>query len=223
MDFAFLSGTELFRGASPEEIQEMLACLLAREKSYARGAVICRAGEPVKALGMVLSGGVTIEHDDLWGDKNILGRVGPGEIFAETYASIPGAPMMVSAVAAEPARVLFLQVSRILRPCAKACACHNQLTENLLAVTAQKNLTLSRRILHTSPKTIRGRVLSYLSYEAAKQGSLTVKIPYNRQQMADYLGVDRSALSNELSKMQRANILDVQKNVFVLANTLPEE
>lgn len=223
MDFTFLSKTELFRGASPEEIEEMLTCLSALQKHYAKGAVIYRAGEPARALGLVLAGKVTMEHDDVWGMKSILGHAGPGQIFAETYASIPGEPMMVNAVAAEPADILFLQLSRILRPCAFACSYHNRLVENLLKVTAEKNLGLSRRILHTAPKTIRARALSYLSFEATRQGGMTIEIPYDRQQLADYLGVDRSALSAELSKMQRDGLLTVHKNVFTLASHLPAD
>ncbi len=222
MDFIFLSGTVLFQGILPSEVESMLECLGARRKSYEKGQSIHYAGDIIQTIGLVLSGSVNIENDGLWGNRDILNHITPGEIFAETYACIPGEPMMVSAVAAEPAEVLFLDMGKILASCPSACPRHSRLIRNLLAATAQKNLNLSRRIMHTSAKTIRGRLLSYLSYQAAKQKSSTVTVPYNRQQLADYLSVDRSALSGELGKMQRDGILEVDKNRFRLLGGLKE-
>ena len=123
---------------------------------------------------------------------------------------------MVNVVAAEAAQILFLNVSRVLQVCPNACGHHNTLIRNLLALSAQKNLNLSRKIFHTSPKTIRGRLLSYLSYQSMRSGSSSFTIPFNRQQLADYLNVDRSALSNELSKMKTEGLLEFQRNHFVL-------
>lgn len=110
--------------------------------------------------------------------------------------------------------VLFLNAARLLQTCPNSCVHHNRLIKNLLQISAQKNLTLSRRMLHTSSKFIRGRLLSYFSQERLRHGSLQFTIPFNRQQLADYLGVDRSALSNELSKMRRDGILIYEKNTF---------
>ena len=123
---------------------------------------------------------------------------------------------MVNVVAAESTKVLFLDMRKALQICSHACAHHNKLIRNLLSISAQKNLNLSRKIFHTSPKSIRGRLLSYLSYQAVRSGSQSFVIPFNRQQLADYLNVDRSALSNELSKMQRDGLLHVEKNHFDL-------
>lgn len=216
MDYAFLSGTRLFRGTAPQEIEAMLSCLAAREKHFAKNEVIYEAGEAVTSLGVVLAGSVTIENDDVWGNRSILDDARPGDVFAETYACVPGEPMMVRVVAAEPTDVLFLDTQHLLHMCARTCAYHAQLISNLLMISAQKNLNLSRRIFHTSSKSIRGRVLSYLSYQALRSGSRTFAIPFNRQQLADYLSVDRSALSNELGKMQKDGLLTVQKNRFTL-------
>ena len=167
-------------------------------------------------MGLVLSGGVNIEIDDLWGNKTILGHVDAGQLFAETYACIPGEPLMVSVVASEKSSVLFLNAGKLITTCQSSCTHHNKLIQNLLQISAQKNLALSRRSLHTSSKTIRGRLLSYLSEQAKRSGSYRFTIPFNRQQLADYLGVDRSAMSNELSKMQREGILLYHRNSFVL-------
>lgn len=206
----------LFRGTTEEEARAMLGCLGAFTRQYEKGETICRAGEATQNMGLVLRGSVNIESDDVWGNRSILGQAGPGELFAEAYAGIPGEALLVNVVAAGRCEVLFLDAARLLTTCASSCAHHSRLIRNLLQITAQKNLALSRRILHTSAKTIRGRLLSYLSEQAKKAGSYRFTIPFNRQQLADYLSVDRSALSNELSKMQSDGLLTYEKNTFVL-------
>ncbi|MGI6069761.1 MAG: Crp/Fnr family transcriptional regulator [Blautia sp.] len=216
MNVDFLSRTMLFRGVIPGEIEEMLGCLGAVSRKFSKGETICREGDVVEAMGLVLSGNVQVENIDLWGNKSILDTIGPGFVFAETYACIPGEPLMVNVIAVEPSEVLFLNTARILETCSNSCPHHNRLIRNLLSISAQKNLKLSRRIFHTSSKTIRGRVLSYLSYQASFQGSYEFTIPFNRQQLADYLGVDRSALSGELGKMQKEGLLQVDRNHFRL-------
>ena len=216
MNFLFLTETPLFRGITAQELEDMLACLGTDVRSYEKGEIIYRTGDVVTSLGVVLSGSVLIENDDIWGNTTVLDCVGPGQIFAETYACTPDEPLMVNVVAAEPAQILFLNVGRVLHACSNACGHHTALIRNLLTLSAQKNLNLSRKIFHTSPKTIRGRLLSYLSYQSMRSGSSTFTIPFNRQQLADYLNVDRSALSNELSKMQRDGLIQVDRNHFTL-------
>lgn len=216
MDYIFLSNTILFRGALPEEIQTMLDCLGAEKRTYQRGEVVYHAGDSTNFMGLVLSGSVSIENDDVWGNKSILDKVGPGQVFAESYACVPGEPLMVSVVAADAVEILFLDISRVLRICSNACGFHSRLVGNLLFISSQKNLNLSRRIFHTSSKSIRGRLLSYLSFQATQHGSRDFEISFNRQQLADYLSVDRSAMSNELSKMQRDGLLKVDRSHFTL-------
>lgn len=216
VDAVQLSKTALFRGAAPREVEEMLACLGGRRRSFAKGEIIYRTGERVTALGLVLTGSVLIQSSDLWGNTTVLDSVGPGQIFAETYACTPEEPLMVDVVAAEPTQVLFLTVERVLTVCSHTCAHHARLVRNLLALSAQKNLNLSRKIFHTSARSIRGRLLSYLSEQAVRSGSRSFTIPYNRQQLADYLNVDRSALSNELGKMAREGLLRTERSRFTL-------
>lgn len=216
MDFNFLSKTVLFRGMTGTDIENMLDRLGAKQRHFSKGEIIFQAGDVIRSLGLVLSGHVNIENDDIWGNKSILDNIGPGQVFAETYACIPGEPMMVSVVASEAVDFLFLNVGQGIQNSSGENPGWGRLIQNLLAVSAQKNLNLSRRIFHTSPKSIRGRLLSYLSYQAARQRSLQFTIPFNRQQLADYLSVDRSAMSNELSKMQREGLLTVNRNYFVL-------
>ncbi len=223
MDYLFLANTMLFQGTTPDEVKAMLGCLQAEQKTYQKGEIIYRMGDAVPAMGLVLSGSVSIENDDIWGNKSIPDTAGPGQAFAETYACVPSEPMMVSVVASEKTEVLFLNIRQILQVCSNSCSHHNKIIQNLLSVSARKNLNLSRRIFHTSAKSIRGRLLSYLSYQAIKNGSREFDIPFSRQQLADYLSVDRSALSNELSKMQKDGLLQANRSHFILLKTLEDE
>lgn len=216
MDTSFLEKTHLFQGTSATEIESMLHCLQATHKTFQKNEIIYHAGSSVSALGIVLSGSVFIENDDFWGNKNVLDLITPGQVFAESYASVPGEPLMFNVVAYETTEILFLNVQKLLQVCPNSCSHHNKLIQNLLRISAQKNLNLSRRSLHTAPKSIRGRLLSYLSFQAIRHGSRDFVIPFNRQQLADYLNVDRSALSNELSKMQKESLLKVEKSHFYL-------
>lgn len=216
MDFYKLSKTVLFQGATPEETEQMLSCLKAGKRKYKKEEMIYRAGEVISCVGVVLSGSVLIENDDIWGNRSVLERAGEGEIFAETYASIPGQKMLVNVIAAEDTEILFLNVGKMLHICSNSCIFHNKLIENLLQISAQKNLALSRRIFNTSSKSIRGRLLSYLSNQAVLCNSKEFDIPFNRQQLADYLSVDRSALSKELGKMSKEGLIYVKKSHFRL-------
>ena len=211
-----LSDTQLFRGIKEEEIETLLQCLKAVKKEYKKGEIILSEGEPTEFIGVVLKGMALIESSDIWGNNSILGSAGRGAVFAEAYACIPGEPLLISVTAAEDTVVLFLHVSKVLTTCTSACVFHAKLVRNLLTVSANKNLQLSRRILHTGSKSIRGRLLSYFSECAKKAGQYSFQIPYSRQQLADYLGVDRSALCNELSKMQKDGLIQYEKNNFFI-------
>jgi CRP-like cAMP-binding protein len=221
INFSMISKSALFRGIEPSEVEAMLQCLQARTVAYKKGERIFHVGQPVSEMGLVLAGGATIESDDVWGNRTIVDHVGPGESFAEAYACAPGEPLMVSVVAAEACEALFLNVERVMTTCSSACAHHNRLVKNLLTVTALRNLDLTRRMFHLSPKSIRGKLLSYLSDQAIRQGRYRFEIPFNRQQLADYLGVDRSAMSNELSKMAREGLVRFERNVFTLTERAP--
>ena len=204
----------LFKGLCPEDLAQMEHCRCLRQKRFARRQTIFHAGETVHEIGMVLSGSVHIESVDLWGNKSILSQAAPGQAFAETYAFC-GEPLMVDAVAAEDCEVLFLDVSALSCPHAEH-RWQEQLLRNLLHVSMHKNLTLSRRIFCTTPKTVRGRLLTYLSGQAVRAGKTEFTVPFNRQQLADYLNLDRSALSKEMGKMREEGLIDFDKSRFVL-------
>ena len=209
----------LFQGLSAEEwaALEQSGCL--RAKSYPRHAVIFHAGAQVHALGVVLRGTVHIENLDLWGSKSILSSISAGQAFAETYAFC-GEALMVDAVAAEHCEILFLHTAALTDARIEP-ALQDKLLRRLLAVSMRKNLSLSQRIFCTTPKTVRGRLLTYFSAQAARCGRMAFEVPFNRQQMADYLNLDRSALSKELCKMRDEGLLEFDKNRFVLKQ-LPE-
>lgn len=216
MDYEFLSNTRLFRGTTPQEARQMLSCLAAVTRAYQKGETICRAGEQICAAGLVLRGSVTVESDDFWGNRSVLSRAAPGDIFGEAYACLPEQPLLVSVVAAANCEVLFLDMARVMRVCSNACAHHSRIVQNLLALCAEKNLQLSQRMLHTAPKTIRARLLSCFHEMSQRAGSRHFSLPYNRQALADYLNVDRSAMCAELSKMKADGLIDYTKNTVTL-------
>ena len=207
-----LAKSELFSTLTPPQIQSLLQCLGTRERRYQKGEIILLEGTPTEYLGVVLSGSVVIELGDAWGNHSILGAIGPGGTFAEAYACAPGEPMLVTVSAAQSCAVLLVNASRVLTTCSNQCPQHHLLIRNLLTLTARKNIQLSRRMQYTAPKTIRGRLMSYFSECTKRTGNSAFALPFNRQQLADYLNVDRSALCTELSKMQKDGLIQYDRN-----------
>ena len=216
-----LPASPVFETITPQAWEEMEQLLSLRERSFQKGQTILHQGETVREMGVVLTGAVYIESVDLWGGRAILGHVGPGQVFGETYA-LSQTPLMVAAVAAEDTSVLFLDLGKLLSPQHAGRPWQCAMLRNLTLIFAQKNRALSSRIFCTSSKNIRGRLLCYLSAQSVKAGSPSFSIPFDRQQLADYLNVDRSALSKDLGRMKRDGLLDYRKNRFRLY-ALPEE
>ena len=214
MDLDVISKTALFRGCSLSEVEQMLDCLKYTIRAYQKDETIYSRGSVVTEIGAVLSGHVQIESDDFWGSRSVLNVIGQGGIFAEAYACVPNEPLMVNVVASDSCEILFLNMAKAFGADENICRFHGKLIQNLIVVCAKKNLELSHRIFHTSSKTIRGRLMSYFSRQVSLQGSDKITIPFDRQQLADYLGVDRSALSKELGKMKKDGLLDYRKNQF---------
>lgn len=212
--------TPLFHDLELADLEEMRTCGCMRRAIFKKGQVILHAGDAVRELGIVVSGRVNIESVDLWGGKSLLSDVPSGQVFAESYAWC-GEPLMVDAVAAQDCEICFLDLSAI-RSCARTASWQNKLLHNLLSVSVRKNLALTGRSFCTAPKSVRGRLLTYLSAQAVRAGSPAFQISFNRQQMADYLNLDRSALSKELGRMRDEGLLTFQKNHFVLKAQAPE-
>ncbi len=206
----------LFSGVSEAELTAMLACLKAEKKDFPKEAFVLRAGDTAESIGLVLTGTVLVIQEDIWGNRNILSKAGPGQTFAAAYACAPGSRLNVSVVAETPVTVLFLNVKRILTVCPSACSYHSRIIRNLLGELAGKNLQFSEKLTHVGQRSTRSKIMSYLSAEAQRLGTYELDIPFSRQQLADYLGVERSGLSQELGKMKKDGLLDYRKSHFVL-------
>lgn len=206
----------LFSGVSEAELTAMLACLKAEKKDFPKEAFVLRAGDTAESIGLVLNGTVLVIQEDIWGNRNILSKAGPGQTFAAAYACAPGSRLNVSVVAETPVTVLFLNVKRILTVCPSACSYHSRIIRNLLGELAGKNLQFSEKLTHVGQRSTRSKIMSYLSAEAQRLGTYELDIPFSRQQLADYLGVERSGLSQELGKMKKDGLLDYHKSHFVL-------
>jgi cAMP-binding proteins - catabolite gene activator and regulatory subunit of cAMP-dependent protein kinases len=219
MEKEFLNVLErapLFAGIRREELESMLACLSAERRNYARGEFLLHAGDPTDSLGVVLRGRVLVFKEDFWGNRNLLAELEPGQSFAESYACVPGEALGVSVQAAEAAECAFLKVQRILTTCPSACAFHARLIRNLLSVLAAKNLQMNAKLTHLTQRSTREKLLSYLSAESLRSGSAEFEIPFDRQQLADYLSVDRSAMSAELGRMRDEGLVRFRRNRFTL-------
>lgn len=215
MDYQPLQDNMLFKGLSEEELRDCLHALSGRICRFEKDAVILRAGDPAEHMGLVLSGSVTVESNDAWGNRTILSHVGPGGFFAETFAFLHDSVLLVDVTANEDCEILFLSVGA-LRNLPENVNWRLKLISNLLMISMHKNRTLSARSFHTAPKTIRARVLSYLNTVSLQEQSTEFDIPFDRQQLADYLNVERTALSKELGKMRADGILHYHRNHFRL-------
>ena len=211
----------LFRGMGEEELLRLLDCMGGAVRRYPKGAAVLRAGDPATHLGVVLAGKVQVSRIRPDGQRIVMGEMGPGRLFAESYACAGAESLPVTVTASADTAVLLLDCRRLSLPCAAACPAHGILIQNLLWVLAEKNLFLNGKLNHLSGRTIRERLLSYLEEEAARTGRPTVVIPFDRQALADYLCVDRSALSRTIGQLQREGVLEADRQRFHL-KVLPE-
>ena len=214
--FPVLHTAALFSGISDDELAVMLSYLGARIDTFPKGSRLLRAGEPVEEVGLVLAGSTLIVQEDIWGNRNILSRTAPGQTYAAAFACAPNSVSNVSVVTETPTAVLFLNVKRLLTVCPSACAHHSRIIRNLLSDLAGKNLLLNEKLTHIAQRTTRAKLMSYLSAEAQRRGAVEFDIPFSRQQLADFLAVERSGLSLELGKMKKEGLLDYHKEHFVL-------
>ena len=210
------SESALFAGIRKEDRAGMLDCIGYHIRSYEKGAIIAFEEETINHVGVVLEGKVDMVKEDLWGNRTMLVRMGKDEVFGETFACGEDAMSMVTFAAAERTQVLFLSFSRVMHTCSHACAFHQTLIENMVRIIARKNRELMRKVEVVSKRSLREKILAYLSIQAQQQGKKTFEIPLGRLEWAQYLCVDRSALTRELAKMQEEGILDYHRNTFKL-------
>ena len=211
-----LKRTKLFSGVGDDDISTMLTCLGARLLTYKKGEHVLRQGEHLSDILVLAEGSLHIQRDDYWGNRSILGHIGVGEIFGEAYVAPESGTLLNDVIAVEDSAVFFFDVKRVISTCSSACRFHTTVVQNLFFAISEKNRGLVQKLDYMSRRTTREKLLSYLSEEAKKQNSASITLPFNRQQLADYLSVDRSAMSNELCKMRDEGLLEFEKNRFRL-------
>jgi len=211
-----LRACALFENVGDEELLKMLACLGARVMTFDKKYTILAEGSAAKHIGIVLSGSAQVVQIDYYGNRSILGEVGPSELFGEAFACAEVAAIPVTVIASEPAEIMLIDCAHILHTCAKGCGHHRQLIFNLMKDLAIKTLQFHQRIEVTSKRTTREKLLSYLALRAKLAGSNRFTIPFDRQELADYLEVERSGLSTEIGKLRREGVIECQKNHFEL-------
>jgi len=214
--YPVLERCALFEGIRMVDLQAMLGCIGGRVQEAAKGQYVFREGDPAIYVGMVLSGSVQLVREDYYGNRSIVAHIGPGQLFGETYACANVAALPVNVMADVESRVLLMDCRRITTTCSSACAFHNRIIFNLLRLVATKNLVFDQKIQITSQRTTREKLMAYLLNQAKLQGSSSFTIPYDRQGLADYLEVDRSGLSAEISKLRKEGVLESEKNRFIL-------
>ena len=214
--FSVIRSSLLFSGVSESELESMLSCLNAKKQSFQKGTFLLRVGDRAESIGLVLSGSILVIQEDVWGNRNIISKAGAGQTFAAAYACAPGSVLNVSVIAETPVTVMFINVDRVLNVCPSACEHHNRIVRNLLGELAAKNLHFGEKLSHMGQRTTRAKLMSYLSARSQQLGKHEFDIPFSRQQLADYLAVERSGLSLELGKMRNEGLLDFHKNHFIL-------
>lgn len=214
--YPVLEQCPLFEGIGMADLSAMLGCIGGRVVPMKKGQYVCREGDPASNVGMVLSGAVRMVREDYYGNRSIVAHIGPAELFGETYACAGIEAIPVNIVADEDGAVLLMDCRRITTTCCSACSFHNRIIFNLLRLVATKNLIFDQKIQVTSKRTTREKLMTYLLTQAKIRGSSSFDIPYDRQELADYLEVDRSGLSAEIGKLRREGILLSEKNRFSL-------
>lgn len=200
----------LFEGIKETELESLVENGGVRVQTFQKDQFLIHQGDKAKGVGLVLEGRLHILREDFLGNREILAEVTAGDIFDEVYAILQGEPQSVAVAAASDGQVAFFSTERLLE--------NREVMDNMIRVLARKNLFLTRKMSHLSRKTIREKLISYLSEEGSRQGSADIHIPFNRQQLADYLSVERSALSRELSKMKDEEMIWFYKDHFLLYN-----
>ncbi|MDR1779051.1 MAG: Crp/Fnr family transcriptional regulator [Clostridiales Family XIII bacterium] len=212
--FPVISSSPLFAGISSEDFGAIMGCLGAAVKGYDKGETVYFEGDTVSEIGLLVSGKLHLLKNDIWGNNSILTEISPPDMFAEAVVCSGLGRVPVSVVAKEKSEILFIDYKKVVTTCEGACGFHSKLIRNMIGVLARKNILLSNKMEHITKRTIKDKLLSYLGDAARQTGSRSIDIPYNRQELADYLSVERSALSAEMSKLKSEGIIDYRKNHF---------
>ena len=215
-----IASNPLFRQIKAEDLSGLLACMQAHQEQFRKYAYIFPPEKKVREIALILKGSVLLSSEDFFGNKNVIRKASAGELCGEAYAALSSAPQ-VNVQADEETVILFLPIERLTTTCANACPNHAIVIKNLLYILAHRNQELIDKFSHVSKRTTREKLMSYLYLQAQKQGSFTFTIPFSRQELADYLFVDRCAMSHELSKLRDEGYIEYHRNSFKLLKPTP--
>lgn len=213
---SILKRTQLFAGVGDDEIISMLSCLNARLNNFKKGEYVLRQGEHLSDIIVLVEGSLHVQKDDYWGNRSLLNQIDVGEMFGEAYVAPASGGVLNDVIAVNDSTVILFDVRRILTTCPTACRFHAMVVKNMFFAISEKNRQLVQKLGHMSKRSTREKLISYLSEEAKRSNSPNFTIPFNRQQLADFLSVDRSAMSNELCKMRDEGLIEFEKNQFKL-------
>lgn len=218
--FHILRKCPLFSQIKDEHLLALLGCLGASVKNYRKKETILEEGRPAKYIGIVLSGAAQMIQLDYYGNRSIVSTAEPSELFAESFACAEVSSIPISIIATEPSEIMLIDCQRIIHSCSNACSFHQQMIYNLLKNVASKNILFHQKIEITAKRSTREKLMAYLTLQAKKSGSQSFDIPFDRQELADYLEVERSGLSAEISKLRKEGVLKSVRNHFeLLRNT----
>lgn len=212
-------GELLFRGIEEERLAPTLHCIGAKRRSFRKDDIIYKAGEDILEVGLILEGAIHMVHEDLWGNQNLITRMGEGDLIGEIFACGFEHQSNVSFIADSPVELLLLPFPKVLHVCTTHCIVHHQLIENMVGMFAKKGRKLLDKLEVTTPKGLREKLLAYLSLEASRAGSTRIVLPYTREELATYLGVNRSALSREFSRLREEGFLEFDGRTVSLLET----
>ena len=216
VDMKLLQKVPLFKGIKEEDFGALFACVGAAKESYGKGEFVFFDGNATDSIGIVLAGRVQIVKEDIFGNRAILNDLGPKAVFGESFVCGGNYALTVSVQAVESSEILFLPFERVMRMCPSACGFHSIMIRNMVEMIARKNIKLVEKLEVTTKRSLREKILTYLSQLAQEQGSATVISHMGRVDLADFLGVDRSALTRELNRMQGAGLIAFDKNTYTL-------
>ena len=214
--FEILRKCKLFNNISDENLLPMLNCLNARVVKFQKGDTVIEEGSDVHSVGIVLSGSVQIIKIDFYGNRNIISKIDTSMLFGESYACADITSVPVSVIACENTEIMFIECNRITKTCCNSCEFHNQIIINLLKIMALKNIHFNQKAEITSKRTTREKLLAYLEQQAKINNSNSFSIPFDRQELADYLEVDRSGLSAEIGKLVKEGKLQCFRSHFTV-------
>jgi CRP-like cAMP-binding protein len=212
--FEVIKSNPLFKGIADNDIEVMLNCLSAANSIFEKGCFVVKACESITSIGILLSGKLAVLKDDVNGYRNIIAEITPGEMYGEAFACAGIEKSSVSVQASVDSEILLFNYRRIITTCSSACDFHSKLIENMLAILAEKILMLNQKMEFVSKRTTREKLLAFFEAQKRITNSNKFTISYNREQLADFLFLDRSSMSRELCKMRDDGLIKFDKNEF---------